>query len=279
MQKAREILRRAVQLYPDDIGAWLVLAGVESDPEAKMACYEQVLALDPGHVEARVALGMLQQKAVVSKPPEERRPAEAVVTQDEPEEELRLEAIIAEASRRLEEAVGPPPTDEVPADDMPADEVLFCANHPSVETRLRCNRCGKPICIRCAVRTPVGYRCRQCVGRQRAAYYTGGVLDYVVGGLVALVLGVLANYLIVLLGAWFFALILGPTAGIAIAEVVRLAVQRRRSQYLWMAVGGAMVVSALPVLVLGLATLRLWTVFSLVLFLVLAVGAAVARLR
>ena len=37
-------------------------------------------------------------------------------------------------------------------------ESLTCANHPDRETLLRCNKCGKPICISCAVRTPVGYR-------------------------------------------------------------------------------------------------------------------------
>jgi hypothetical protein len=39
-----------------------------------------------------------------------------------------------------------------------------CADHPDVETRLRCSRCGKPICPRCAVRTPVGMRCPDCGG-------------------------------------------------------------------------------------------------------------------
>ena len=35
----------------------------------------------------------------------------------------------------------------------------YCANHPTVETTLRCNKCGKPICAKCAIRTPTGYRC------------------------------------------------------------------------------------------------------------------------
>ena len=39
-----------------------------------------------------------------------------------------------------------------------------CADHPDVETRLRCSRCGKPICPRCGVRTPVGMRCPDCAG-------------------------------------------------------------------------------------------------------------------
>lgn len=41
---------------------------------------------------------------------------------------------------------------------------LRCSYHPSVETRLRCSRCGKPICPRCGVRTPVGLRCPDCAG-------------------------------------------------------------------------------------------------------------------
>lgn len=39
-----------------------------------------------------------------------------------------------------------------------------CSYHPSVMTGLRCSRCGKPICPRCGVRTPVGLRCPDCAG-------------------------------------------------------------------------------------------------------------------
>ncbi len=46
-----------------------------------------------------------------------------------------------------------PPTGQVP-----------CSYHPNVLTGLRCNRCGKPICPQCAVRTPVGMRCPDCAG-------------------------------------------------------------------------------------------------------------------
>jgi hypothetical protein len=52
-----------------------------------------------------------------------------------------------------------------PSDDTSTrDEsgVLYCANHPNVQTNLRCSRCGKPICARCRVPTPVGYRCYDC---------------------------------------------------------------------------------------------------------------------
>ena len=191
-----------------------------------------------------------------------------------------LEEVMAAASRLLDEQVGPPPEDETPPDDT----VLYCANHPKVETMLRCNRCGKPICTRCAVQTPVGYRCRECVNQQRAVFYNGGPLDYVIGGVIALILGILAAVLMSALG-WFFALILGAPIGVGVAELVRRAVRRRKSPYLWLAVGGGLVVGALPVLLwsmLGLAALSWYALRPLValgIYLALAVGSIAARLR
>jgi hypothetical protein len=187
-----------------------------------------------------------------------------------------LEQVIAEASRRLEQTTGPAPAGQAPPDDV----VLYCANHPNVQTLLRCNRCGKPICTRCAVQTPVGYRCKQCVGQQRAVYYTGGASDYLIGGLIAAILGGLASLVVSMLGGvWFFGLILGPTVGIAIAEVVRWAVRRRRSQRLWLVVGGGILLGSLPALILFLFHFSLWSLLTIGLFLFLAVGAATARLR
>ncbi|MFN2241133.1 MAG: tetratricopeptide repeat protein [Anaerolineae bacterium] len=260
LEEARQYLGRAIELAPGNVEAWLALAAVEDDPTAKAACFETVLKLEPENVEARLGLEMLQSE----EGPDE--PAEA-------ESEDELEAVIAEASRRLDEAVGPPPPDERPFDD----NALFCANHPTVETMLRCNRCNKPICTRCAVQTPVGYRCKECVGRQQAVFYTGGVLDYVIAGAISVVLGGIASYLMTLLGAWFFGLILGPVVGIGIAELVRLAVRRRRSRYLWLVVGAGMIAGAVPSILLALFSL--WSLITLGLFLVLAVGAASARLR
>ena len=260
LDEAREYLGHAIEQAPNNVEAWLALAAVETEPAGKIACFETVLQLDPGNIEASLGLEMLRQDA----DPDEL---------DDAGSEDELEAIIAQASRQLDDAVGPPPPDELPFDD----NALFCANHPTVETMLRCNRCGKPICTRCAVQTPVGYRCKECVGQQQAVFYSGGALDYVIGGAISLVLGGIFSYLMTLLGAWFFALILGPTAGIGIAELVRLAVRRRRSRYLWIVVAVAMVVGSIPALLLALFSL--WSLITLGLFLLLAVGAAAARLR
>ncbi len=252
--QAREYLRSAVELDPRNAEAWLDLAGVEDDPQRKRACFETVLEIDPGNEQAGLGLEMLDQDSM-----------------DGAEDEL--EQVLAAASRRLDAAVGPPS----PHETSPDDEILFCANHPTVETMLRCNRCGKPICTRCAKLTPVGYRCRECLGEQQAVFYTGGSTDYVIGAAIALVLGGIASFLMSAIGAWFFALILGPTVGIGIAEVVRLAVRRRRSRYLATVVGASMALSALPALLISLRSV--WGLVALGLFLALAIGAAVARLR
>jgi len=44
---------------------------------------------------------------------------------------------------------------------------MKCAAHPDVETNLGCGKCGKPICPRCLVQTPVGARCPDCARIQR----------------------------------------------------------------------------------------------------------------
>lgn len=113
---------------------------------------------------------------------------------------------------------------------------LHCANHPDRETMLRCNRCDKPICYQCAVRTPVGYRCKECVRTQQNVYYTGGTGDLLIAGAIALVLGgILGGLAYAFLGLiGFFSFIVaffaGPAAGGAVAEVIRRAVKKRRTR-------------------------------------------------
>lgn len=40
--------------------------------------------------------------------------------------------------------------------------VYFCHRHHKETTRVRCGRCEKPVCTRCAVPAPVGIKCREC---------------------------------------------------------------------------------------------------------------------
>jgi hypothetical protein len=113
-----------------------------------------------------------------------------------------------------------------------ADELTYCAVHPDRETGLRCNKCNRLMCSECAVQTPVGYRCRQCVRQHEDKFYTATNNDTLI--LIA-VCGGLAAAGGALLGAigfgLFLALILGFPAGGIISEAALRAVKRRRSRY------------------------------------------------
>lgn len=124
------------------------------------------------------------------------------------------------------------------------DAVLTCANHPQRETTLRCNRCEKPICSACAIHTPVGYRCRECVRGQQKGFDTALWRDYPVAvGVSALGVG-LGTGLARILGFW--GLLLAPVIGGGIAEVIRWIVGRRRSRRLPLIAAAGGVLGILP---------------------------------
>jgi len=169
---------------------------------------------------------------------------------------------------------------------------LTCANHPSRETTLRCNRCEKPICSQCAILTPVGYRCRDCVRGQQAVFETATKTDLPVAWILAAIGVGAATAVLQVLGYW--GLLVAPVAGGAVAEVIRWAVRRRRSRNLPLAagVGGAVglaphlfvpllgTISSLglgldPGLLGGLALSALWPLASGALM----IATLVARLR
>jgi hypothetical protein len=118
---------------------------------------------------------------------------------------------------------------------------MECAAHPGVETNLRCGKCGKPICPKCMVQTPVGARCPDCAKlhrlptyRMSSAYYlraAGAALGTAI--VIGVVWGIIESYL----PFRFFGLIIGAGIGWAIGEVVGLAVNRKRG--VWLAVIGS----------------------------------------
>ena len=126
------------------------------------------------------------------------------------------------------------------------DSILYCSNHPQTPTALRCNRCGKPVCMKCIVRTPVGYRCRECVRGQQQVFETAAWGDVVLAAVLVAPLAGVAGFLATSLQ--FFALFLAPVAGGLLAELVRLVVRRRRSSTLNWVAAGAFVVGCLPLL-------------------------------
>jgi len=142
-------------------------------------------------------------------------------------------------------------------------ETLFCYVHPTRETSLRCNNCERPICASCAVRTPTGYRCKECVRNRQKTFDTSEWYDYVVGFLIAAVLSGIAAFLVTLIGGiGFFGYILiaagAPTAGVIISEAVRAATRKRRSRPLFITVAVAVVLGAVPVILFQVLTMNLF---------------------
>ena len=182
--------------------------------------------------------------------------------------------------------------------DIPSvtvDQPMYCANHPHVETRLRCNKCGKPICTKCAIRTPVGFRCPECLHEQQAVFYTATPLDYGKAVIVALALAVVAGFIMSQL-PWLFAIFLGPVIGGLIAEAVRRATRKRRGRWIPLVVlicivAGAAIplvpaFSSLSAILPALSASDFWNVIVSTLlsrvnivYVVLAAIAAYARLR
>ena len=164
-------------------------------------------------------------------------------------------------------------------------ELSFCINHPNVETGLRCNKCGDPICARCAVRTPVGYRCPKCVKEQQAVFYTGLPVDNIIAAVVSLPTAAAGAYIASLLG-FFFAFFVSPVAGIFVADLAWRTVGRRRGRYLWGIVCGSIIIATLGVALYQagafagrtVTTSRLFRL-DLGIYVVMAVSAAYSRLR
>jgi len=159
----------------------------------------------------------------------------------------------------------------------------YCANHPGVETSLRCNKCGKPICAKCAIRTPTGYRCKECVRGQLKIFDTAQWYDYVLGFITAGFLGLLASLLALLVSGlsfigWILIIIGAPTAGVIIAEGVRLVIKKRRSRALFITIAAAMVLGALPVIIFNLVAFNLFGLIFQGIFLFIATPVVYTRL-
>jgi hypothetical protein len=117
-----------------------------------------------------------------------------------------------------------------------------CAQHPNVETYLRCGRCDTPICPRCLVPTPVGARCRACARVRASPPYDVSPLFALRGAAAALagalVGGVAVQYATRLVPFGLLGTILfGLLYGVSVARLVGLVTNRKRGPLLgWITV-------------------------------------------
>lgn len=251
VEDARHLLQQAVEQTPDNVEAWLGLAGVVESLAEKEACFSKALVLDPANNEAKAGLALVQQK-------------------------------LARATRSGSSVPvsGPPSSVETAETDL-----LYCYRHPQTQTGLRCNRCNKAICPKCARRTPVGFRCPECIREQEEKFYSGGNMDYVIAAVIALPLSLVAAglFTFILGGIGFFviliSLIVAPAVAGFIAEAVRWAVGKRRSRYLGHVVAGCVILGTAPFLIFMLLAGSVFSLLAPGIFLFLGTATVFARLR
>ena len=159
----------------------------------------------------------------------------------------------------------------------------YCANHPTVETSLRCNRCNKPICAKCAIKSPIGYRCPECIKSQQKIFDTAVPSDYVLGAVIAAILSLIASFLISLVGSigfigWFLVIFGAPSAGVVIAEGARSVIKKRRSRNLFITIAVAVAIGALPAILLTLLRFNIFGLLFQGIYLALAIPSVYTRL-
>ncbi|MBI5823915.1 MAG: hypothetical protein HZB18_07820 [Chloroflexi bacterium] len=137
---------------------------------------------------------------------------------------------------------------------MTDTNITYCYAHPTRETSLRCKRCDRPMCASCAVRTPTGYLCKDCVRTHQKTFDTALWYDYLIGFGVTFVLSLIASSLTGVVASFlgfytiFIAAAIGGGAGTFIANIALRAVNKRRSKALYTSCAVGVVVGALPVM-------------------------------
>lgn len=229
---AESLYRQVLAEAPDAEKALQGLAGVLADESEKTAVYQRLLEINPQN---KMALAALNQNVKEPAPTADwvkealDTPKPAAVT-PEPEPEPVVTAVADQHDHNH----------TAPASD---EFDLVCYRHPSRETALRCYTCNKPICTECAVKTPVGYSCPDCIRDLQKGYYTATFIDYIVAFVVTLPLAILASFVVGFIG--FFVFFIAPVIGTLIGRIAFWAVRRRRGRYLSHLVAGTVVLGAL----------------------------------
>jgi hypothetical protein len=156
------------------------------------------------------------------------------------------------------------------------NDMHYCAAHPERDTELRCNRCNRYMCSSCAVRTPVGYTCRQCVRGHEDKFFEGNLVDYGLVAATCAIGGALTPLVMMLIGGFLIiGFIVAPAIGGTAAQIALQLTRRRRGRYSGYVAGGSVFAGGMVSALLLVGGFGLFTL----LFLALATSAAYARFK
>jgi len=115
-----------------------------------------------------------------------------------------------------------------------------CVCGSGITTRLRCSRCGKPICYECMVESPVGFRCQECSSGRRVSAYRASSTTIIKALGVGLFVAAGVGYLWGNFPAWGFYMAL--LLGFGTAEGMARASNYKRGNDLQMAAYGMILI-------------------------------------
>ncbi|MCC6260583.1 MAG: hypothetical protein IT311_06945 [Anaerolineales bacterium] len=160
----------------------------------------------------------------------------------------------------------------------------YCYAHPTRETSLRCKRCERYICTACAVHTPTGYLCKDCVRQHQKSFDTALWYDYLIGFGVTCALSLIVSVLVGIVSSFigFYIIVIGALAGGGagrfIADLALRAVKKRRSKALFISCAAGVVVGALPSAAFFFFAGSLFTLIGLGVYVVVAASTVYARI-
>ncbi len=120
-----------------------------------------------------------------------------------------------------------------------------CSYHPSVETELTCTECGKPICPKEMVLTPVGYKCPEDARPKKAQYTFVKPRQLAAAAGIGLVTGIGGAFLVAMIGWGGF--LIGIVWGSLVSEAVRRASGGHRGGAVGAIAAGSIVLGTLVV--------------------------------
>ncbi|HET9416369.1 MAG TPA: hypothetical protein VFP30_02400 [Candidatus Limnocylindria bacterium] len=124
---------------------------------------------------------------------------------------------------------------------------LYCYRHPDRETWVRCGRCDQPICSRCAMQGPVGFRCRECGRPARDPLTSLRPSQLAIGLGISVLGGIVVGLFSTRIG--FFGLLLAWLLGGVIADAVIRLIGFKRGPRMMAALFGGILVGAAVVFV------------------------------
>jgi hypothetical protein len=160
----------------------------------------------------------------------------------------------------------------------------YCYVHPDRETSLRCKRCERYICTSCAVGTPTGYMCRECVNQHKKIFDTALWYDYLTGFGTTFILSLIASGLLGFVASFigfymiFVSIAVAGGAGVYLSNIALLVTGKRRSRWLFIACAAGVAAGAVPIALFLFFTGGMLSIIMLGIYAVVATSTVYARL-